>query len=56
MANGPFTLQIDDMLANSYIQNLFHPEPDPYLTVTDYVRTPQQDEELGLTDMKVDNY
>ncbi|KAH7823952.1 putative zinc finger protein [Monocercomonoides exilis] len=53
---GPFTLIINDCLANSYIQDLYHPEPDPYLLVEDYERTHEQNEELGLLDMKVDGY
>lgn len=52
----PFTLEVDDPLGNSYIQNLRAPEPDPSLTVEDYTRTRDQDEDLGLLDMKTENY
>lgn len=50
----PFTLQMEDPLAASYVQNVYAPEPDPNMIVQDYDRTPEQDEELGLKDMKVD--
>ena len=52
----PFTLILDDPLANSYLQNLYAPEPDPNMTIEMYDRTWQQNEELGLNDMKVEGY
>ncbi|KAF9268429.1 zf-ZPR1-domain-containing protein [Marasmius fiardii PR-910] len=52
----PFTLILDDPLANSYIQNLYAPDPDPAMTIELYERTWQQNEELGLNDMKVEGY
>jgi zinc finger protein len=52
----PFTLVLDDPLANSHIQSLYAPDPDPSLTMELYERTWQQNEELGLNDLKVDNY
>ncbi|KAK0223383.1 zf-ZPR1-domain-containing protein [Armillaria fumosa] len=52
----PFTLILDDPLANSYVQNLYAPDPDPNMTVELYDRTWEQNEELGLNDMKVENY
>ncbi|KAJ3841168.1 ZPR1 zinc-finger domain-containing protein [Lentinula raphanica] len=55
-AARPFTLIIDDPLANSYIQNLYAPDPDPAMTVELYERTWQQNEDLGLNDMKVEGY
>ena len=37
-------------------QNLYAPDPDPHLTVERYKRTWDQDEELGLNDMRTENY
>lgn len=53
---GPFTFILNDCLSNSYVQDLFYPDKDPYLTVEDYIRTKKQDDDLGLNDMKVENY
>ncbi|KAI6119563.1 zf-ZPR1-domain-containing protein [Pisolithus croceorrhizus] len=55
-AQKPFTLVLDDPLANSYLQNLYAPDPDPNMEIVAYERTWQQNEELGLNDMKVENY
>ncbi|KAE9388211.1 zf-ZPR1-domain-containing protein [Gymnopus androsaceus JB14] len=55
-AARPFTLILDDPLANSYIQNLYAPDPDPSMTIESYDRTWEQNEELGLNDMKVEGY
>ncbi|KAG7451343.1 zf-ZPR1-domain-containing protein [Guyanagaster necrorhizus] len=52
----PFTLILDDPLANSYVQNLYAPDPDPNMTIELYDRTWEQNEELGLHGMKVENY
>ena len=43
-------------MANSYVQNLYAPDPDPNMTIESYERTWDQNEELGLNDMKVENY
>ena len=37
-------------------QNLYAPDPDPNMTVEEYKRTSDQNEELGLNDMKTENY
>ena len=50
-ASRPFTLIMDDPVANSYLQNLYAPDPDPNMTVTEYERTKEQNDDLGLTDM-----
>jgi len=55
-ASEPFTLVLDDPLANSYIQSLYAPDPDPAITVDVYERTWEQNEELGLNDMRVEGY
>lgn len=52
----PFTLILDDPVANSYVQNLCAPDPDPQLQVTYYTRTFEQDEDLGLNDMVTEGY
>jgi hypothetical protein len=37
-------------------QSFTHPTPDSGIIVTEYERTHVHNEELGLNDMKVDNY
>jgi len=48
-----FTLIMDDPLAASYIQNLYAPDPDPNMKIEDYERTKEQDEDLGIADMRI---
>jgi len=55
-ADRPFTVILDDPLANSYLQNLYAPDPDPNMTIETYDRTWEQNEELGLNDMKLEGY
>ncbi|KAI0285957.1 zf-ZPR1-domain-containing protein [Russula aff. rugulosa BPL654] len=55
-AEHPFTLILDDPLANSYVQNLYAPDPDPNMEIELYDRTWEQNEDLGLNDMKVEGY
>jgi zinc finger protein len=55
-ASIPFTVILDDPLANSYIQNAYAPDVDPCLTEEEYDRTFEQNEELGLNDINVDDY
>ncbi|KAF9974463.1 nucleolar zinc-finger protein [Actinomortierella ambigua] len=50
------TLILDDPLGNSYLQNLYAPEPDPQLTIEEYERTFEQNEALGLNDIRLENY
>jgi zinc finger protein len=52
----PFTLILDDPLANSYLQNLYAPDPDPSMETVAYDRSWDQNEELGLNDIKVEGY
>ncbi|KAL8586080.1 hypothetical protein ACOMHN_065424 [Nucella lapillus] len=47
---------VDDPAGNSYIQSLTAPDPDPQLTVEDYERNFEQNEDLGLNDIKTENY
>jgi zinc finger protein len=51
-----FTLILSDPLASSYVQNLCSPEEDPQITIEDYKRTEDEEEELGLRDMKTEGY
>ena len=55
-AERPFTLILDDPLANSYLQNLYAPDSDPNLEIVVYDRSWEQNEELGLNDIKVEGY
>ncbi|KAM0748586.1 zf-ZPR1-domain-containing protein [Meredithblackwellia eburnea MCA 4105] len=55
-ASIPFTVILDDPLANSYIQNLYAPDDDPNMTTVLYDRSHEQNEELGLNDMKTEDY
>ncbi|KAG6910083.1 hypothetical protein DXG01_013135 [Tephrocybe rancida] len=55
-AERPFTVILDDPLANSYVQNLYAPDPDPNMSIETYDRTWEQNEELGLNDIKVEGY
>ena len=52
----PYTVILDDPLANSYIQNPYAPDPDEQLKVENYERKWEQNEVLGINDMKVENY
>ncbi|GAB1602888.1 zinc finger protein ZPR1-like, partial [Argonauta hians] len=49
-------LVLDDPAGNSYIQDLCFPEEDPDLKITNYLRSFEQNENLGLNDMKTENY
>ncbi len=51
-----FTLTLDDPAGNSYLQNVWAPDPDPEMHVEEYQRSWEQNEELGLNDMKAENY
>ena len=52
----PFTVVLDDPLSNSYLQNIYALDEDPNMTVELYDRTFEQNEELGLNDIRVENY
>lgn len=52
----PFHFVLDDPAGNSYLQNVYAPEPDPAMTVEQYERTFEQNDELGLNDMKTEGY
>ncbi|TMW39480.1 hypothetical protein DOY81_015441, partial [Sarcophaga bullata] len=51
------TLILDDPAGNSYVQSLLDSdEPDDKLKIIKYERTYEQNEELGLNDIKTENY
>uniref|UniRef100_A0A2P2HXN1 Zinc finger protein ZPR1-like n=2 Tax=Hirondellea gigas TaxID=1518452 RepID=A0A2P2HXN1_9CRUS len=50
------TIVLDDPAGNSYMQNVYAPDPDPFLTVLEYERTFEQNEDLGINDMKTEGY
>lgn len=56
--NGEMRVHVilDDPAGNSYLQNVYAPEADPEMTVEKYTRSFQQNEELGLNDMKTEGY
>jgi len=51
-----FTVIIDDPLASSYVQSFTAPEPDPQIETVEYERSEEENEELGLADIKTDGY
>lgn len=53
---GEFTLILDDPNNNSFIQSLCAPDPDPQISEFEYERTFEQNDDLGLNDMKTENY
>lgn len=50
------TIVMDDPAGNSYLQNVYAPDDDPEMTVEEYERTFDQNEALGLNDMKTEDY
>jgi len=52
-----FTVILTDPLASSYVQKAVDPDQvDPQMTEEDYTRTEEEEEDLGLLDMKVEGY
>jgi len=51
-----FTVILTDPLASSYIQNLCSPDADPQIESEEYERTAEEEEDLGLSDMKTEGY
>ncbi|CAK6448748.1 unnamed protein product [Pipistrellus nathusii] len=47
---------MNDPAGNSYLQNVYAPEDDPEMKVEHYKRTFDQNEELGLNDMRTEGY
>ncbi|KAI0853917.1 zf-ZPR1-domain-containing protein [Daldinia vernicosa] len=52
-----FTVILTDPLASSYVQKAVDPDQDdPQITTEDYERTDEEEEDLGLRDMKTEGY
>lgn len=51
-----FTIEMVDPLSASYIQNVYAPDADPNMKIEHYARTQEENEDLGLVDMKTENY
>lgn len=53
-----FTIVLTDPLASSYVQSLADDpsQPDAQMTVVEYERTEEEEEDLGLRDMQVEGY
>jgi zinc finger protein len=51
-----FTVILEDPLASSYVQSFAAPDPDGRMTVEDYQRTDEEEEDLGLKDIKTEGY
>jgi len=51
-----FTVILSDPLASSYVQNLCSPDADPQIVEEEYERTAEEEEDLGLSDMKTEGY
>ncbi|KAI9696348.1 MAG: nucleolar zinc-finger protein [Bogoriella megaspora] len=51
-----FSCILEDPLAASYVQSYTAPEPDDQMTVEEYERTEEEEEQLGLRDIKTEHY
>jgi zinc finger protein len=51
-----FTVILRDPLGSSYVQNLCLPDDDPQIQTEVYDRTEEEEEDLGLSDMKTEGY
>ncbi|KAH9893887.1 ZPR1 zinc-finger domain-containing protein [Xylariomycetidae sp. FL2044] len=52
-----FTIILADPLASSYVQKNVDPDQDdPQITIEEYQRTDEEEEDLGLRDMNVEGY
>ena len=51
-----FSIVLDDPAGNSYMQNVYAPEEDPEMKIETYERSFEQNDDLGLNDMKVEGY
>lgn len=47
-----YTILFEDPMASSYVQSCHAPDPDPQITIEMYDRTVDEEEELGLADMR----
>ena len=51
-----FTMILGDPLAHSFLTNPYYPNEDPRLKIEYRPRTFEENEELGLNDIKIENY
>ncbi|KAJ5584908.1 nucleolar zinc-finger protein [Penicillium hispanicum] len=51
-----FSITLQDPLANSYVQDLCAPAQDPQIQIEEYTRTDEEEDDLGLKDMKTEGY
>lgn len=49
----PLTIEFDDPMDNCFILNPNYPNEDPKVMVEIYKRTKEQEDDLGITDLKV---
>ena len=47
-----YTILLEDPLASSYVQSLTAPEPDPQIRSEEYIRSEEEEDDLGLADMR----
>ena len=47
---------LNDPAGNSYLQNVYAPDLDPEMEIVHYERTYEDNEELGINDMRLENY
>lgn len=46
----------NELICRVCLQNVYAPDPDPEMTTEKYARTFEQNEDLGLNDMKTEGY
>lgn len=51
-----FSITLQDPLGNSYVQDVCSPAPDHQIVIEEYTRTDEEEDDLGLKDMKVEGY
>ena len=47
-----YTVILEDPISSSYVQSFTAPDPDPQIRTQDYERTVEEEDDLGLADMK----
>jgi len=55
-AEFPYSITLEDPLANSFVQRNVDSGEDPQIKSEEYERTEEEMEDLGLTDMKTEGY
>jgi zinc finger protein len=51
-----FTITLQDPMASSYVQDICSPAIDHQITTEEYTRSAEEEDDLGLTDMKTEGY